>query len=207
MAPPPKFTPDQRADALRRLRESADARGGVPQMSEVQRATGVSRRTLTDWWRLHERRTLAPDETPKSGPRPAAERKAPAPKARKADLHVLPTPAPAPREPAPPPLAKPAPRTVDPASMTALEYRLYRYTEIAGDMEECRRLAIFGPLPALHKQLDSAYDHIALALAEQSRATGRSQDEVLANLRTNVGRVPHAVLDLFVGEARRRGMV
>lgn len=178
---------ETKAKALR-LCESHRLPDGRPNFSHASRETGVSRQAIREWWAVH---IMAHPEL------------AVVVHERAAKLHrLLPPP-----EPTPQPEAAPASRPVDPATMTAVEYHVDRYVQIQADIDQCRRCGVFGPLPALHKLASSAFDSVQIAVRAESETTGKSADEILAGIRANAGRASVAVLEVFIGEARRRGVI
>jgi hypothetical protein len=194
-----KATAEEKLAALRVCKASAEDNDGVPVWIACERATGWSRTILRRWW------LDVGNQKPATPPPP---RKAPAPPKRTA-LSVKPGGKVA---QLPPPAAEevddtPAARAVPPPTWGDLDEADYclRELDTLWRLREGARMAEqYSATAPLTDRIERMWRALRAEIAKRAERTGRTPEQVRADLIDRAAKMSDTLLEPFVVEWRRR---
>ncbi len=185
-------TPEEKLAALKVCTRSAgESPDGLPNWTECERLTGWSRGALRNWWRDMGARQKRTPTAPATPSRPTVA-------SRKGDVLHLP----------PPDKRSPAgARIEDEPEWSTLRDVEYFAWELART-HEVRELAKLDGDYAAWARLQTAtttlWRELHNAISKRASTSGRTAEQVRAELLVSAGRMPDALLEIFVLEWRKR---
>jgi hypothetical protein len=191
-------TSDEILAAVRILHRSAEENDGVPAWTACEKSSGWSRRQIQRWYKEH---SIAP----KRAPDPPPQRPAP----RRTNLSVKPGGKVA---QLPPPPAEevddtPTARAVPPPTWGDLDEADYclRELDTLWRLREGARMAEqYSATAPLTDRIDKAWRALRAEIAKRAERTGRTPEQVRADLIDRAAKMSDTLLEPFVVEWRRR---